>query len=272
MMTSRPLRLFFKIASLFLMAGVLLGEGLVYAANPVEKLFGYPEPESNEKPMYGFSSYEEFIQSRTVRQEVSDKELLRKIAQGPGGEAEGFRHLISRGWQYLSRDDGKTSMKRFNQAMLLRPHDFNVYWGFAANMGSQEKFEESLVLFEKARAFYRPEQLLNDWDYVTFLRDFARSHLLKIDAMQEGPEKQATAERLVALVDEGLSQPLAQKNPDMVGDMNLMAAVGLYEQGKYEESWKKVHAAKDLFPRLFEDAEVQDFVKALSKKMPEGQE
>ena len=253
-----------------LFAGILL---LLFSATahagPLHKLFGFPQADSNEKPMYGFSSYEDFIKNRTIRQEAADRKLIDEVTKGPGGEPEAFRHLVYRGWQYLSEGDWKTSMKRFNQTMLLRPHDFNVYWGFAANLGSQKKFDESLATFEKSKSFYQPSQLLHDWDYVTFLRDFANSHINKMDGMGDGSDKQAMAAQLIGITEEALGQPPSEKNKDIAADLNLMWAYGLYAQQKFEESWQKVHRTRALFPKLLEEPERAAFVKALSQKMPD---
>jgi tetratricopeptide (TPR) repeat protein len=59
-------------------------------------------------------------------------------------------HLISRGWEFLYAKKFDTSMMRFNQAWLLDSLNADIYWGFGNLLGMQQKFKESIPLFDRS--------------------------------------------------------------------------------------------------------------------------
>jgi len=63
---------------------------------------------------------------------------------------EATLHHINKGWEYFYKDELDTSMMRFNQAWLLDSNNADIYWGFGNILGKQQKFQESLIYFEKS--------------------------------------------------------------------------------------------------------------------------
>ncbi|MDP6344550.1 MAG: tetratricopeptide repeat protein [Alphaproteobacteria bacterium] len=59
---------------------------------------------------------------------------------------------VDLGWQYLSRGDHATAMKRFNQAWGLNPGNGRAYWGFAVILYTRDKdLAGAVKMFEWAR-------------------------------------------------------------------------------------------------------------------------
>ena len=84
---------------------------------------------------------------------ASDNEFIDKCTKDyKGDRKEAAKHFVMRGWEYFYKNKPDTSMMRFNQAWLLDSLNADVYWGFANLTGMQQKFKESLPLFERAIA------------------------------------------------------------------------------------------------------------------------
>lgn len=97
----------------------------------------------NKLPMYGgFKKCKEQIEY--------DREFIAAADKQYSHREDAAKHMIQRGWEYLSAQKLDTSMIRFNQAWLLDSTNYQIYWGFADLLGLQEKFRESLPFFAKA--------------------------------------------------------------------------------------------------------------------------
>lgn len=60
---------------------------------------------------------------------------------------------IKSAWEYFNRKDYETSMKRFNQAWLLNPNLYEIYWGFGSIIGNQGNSNAARKYFEIAKKF-----------------------------------------------------------------------------------------------------------------------
>ena len=67
-----------------------------------------------------------------------------------GDRKAAANHFVERGWEFFYKNKPDTAMMRFNQAWLLDSLNAQIYWGFANLVGMQQKFKESLPLFERA--------------------------------------------------------------------------------------------------------------------------
>ena len=63
---------------------------------------------------------------------------------------EATLYHINKGWDYFYKDELDSSMMRFNQAWLLDSTNADIFWGFGNILGKQQKFQESLIYFEKS--------------------------------------------------------------------------------------------------------------------------
>src|SRR5260221_9416180 len=77
----------------------------------------------NEQPMFG-------NQPKTPQMLVADAQFL-AAAEKYGTRAQVSDKSVQLGWQYFSKHDIPTAMKRFNQAWLLDPDNGDAFHGFA---------------------------------------------------------------------------------------------------------------------------------------------
>jgi tetratricopeptide (TPR) repeat protein len=116
-------------------------------------------PENIHKlPMYGRVK-------KCAAQIRSDSVFLSTYKDDPKKAAVRY---IKRGWDYIRENKPDTAMFRFNQAWMLDSLNADVYWGFANLMGMKQKYEESVLLFERCIA-------LNPTDFTVY-RDAAVSN------------------------------------------------------------------------------------------------
>lgn len=92
-----------------------------------------------------------------------DKEFLAAVDKAYSRREDAAKHMVQRGWQYLSAQKLDTAMMRFNQAWLLDSLNYQIYWGFGNLLGMQKKFKESLPFFTRSiKLNPKYTRLLND--------------------------------------------------------------------------------------------------------------
>ncbi len=169
------------------------------------------------------------------------------------------------GWQYLQKGDSKSAIKRFNQAMLLMGHDLNVYWGFGASLKAQKRYDQAVKMYRMGRSFYKPEQLIYEWDYVTFLRDYG---IVLPELMQETrDEKQGMAlvDELIEVTAEAIRDSHLQKNDTIGTDVYALASYAFFIKENYSESWRNIQLARKDFPKAFEGSDLAQRMLVLLK-------
>ena len=119
------------------LAAMLLPAGKAYAADPSAS----PYP-SNQQIMYGNVV-------KTPAMIASDKAFIDEFAAHGMSRQQGSNEMVERGWTAMNSGDMPTSIKRFNQAWLLDPDNYAVYWGFA------------VVLFGRDRDLASAERMFN---------------------------------------------------------------------------------------------------------------
>ncbi len=120
---------------------------------------GYPE-DANLLPMYGniekpphiIATDEQFIQSATGNGQITKE------------EASMYMTYVG-GWGYFFTEEYDMSMKRFNQAWLLNPENYHVYWGFGRLLEKQNKNNEAKEMYEKALSYYKQNNQKNLMKY-----------------------------------------------------------------------------------------------------------
>ena len=101
----------------------------------------------NEQPMYGG------IQKTAAMKKADDDYIRSVLAMGYTRES-GARKAVELGFQYFSRRDFATAMKRFNQAWILDPRLGDIYHGFALvlierdgnDWGAEQLFRKALSI------------------------------------------------------------------------------------------------------------------------------
>lgn len=130
------------------------------------------ELSANEMPMYGFSSYEQYLKERTPAIAQVDDDFVKSIIEKKGSKKAAVDDAASLGWYYLTKKgDPSTAMKRCNQAWLIDQDNFNVYWCYGAILGSAGNFVQSSLYFDMALLKYSRSQEMNPGDYAYLLKE-----------------------------------------------------------------------------------------------------
>ena len=147
-------------------------------------------------------------------------------------------------------------MRRFNQAWLLDPNYYQVYWGYGALSLADSSPKAAIIYFEKAiELINEPEQKHR------LLVDAARSYALQGNA--EKDTSQVESEKLlnksISLIDKAL------KIAPQFGNAYYWGAKVYRSLGKYKKSWEMVKRARDVAGFQFDPKFLED----LSNVMPE---
>lgn len=226
------------------------------------------ESPANERPLFGEPDYESYVAHRSPAVKEVDERFVRGITQEMGHE-QAFKNALQLAWQFYSEGDLKTSIKRFNQALLIEHDNYNAYWGLGAVLGSQKQYDESLALFKKAKDLFTPSKEYAAGDYLTFLRDYANIYNEKMDTLKDGPAKNEAAAELILFATTATQAPVVEGKEAMLADIYLMWAKALYVQKNFSESWEKIHVARQILPALLNEPERAHFIAQLKEKMPE---
>jgi tetratricopeptide (TPR) repeat protein len=221
--------------TVFLISGITFLSLVGYGGSPTAP---------NEQPMYG-------NQPKTVAQQEADKQFIEEVTKAAGSKEKAAGQMIQRGWEFISKGDLSTAMKRFNQAWLLTPDDMNVYWGFGAILGSQEKFNEAIGMFEKAQSLAPTNARL--------ISDLGRTY-----AMQASRESSPEKKKIILEKSFETFERAASLTP---GDANIYFqwALAYFYGENYESSWIMIHKAQ----AINKNAVDPRFLRDLSSKLPE---
>jgi Tfp pilus assembly protein PilF len=131
----------------------------------------------NTLPMYGCSSYEEYINSRTPKQKEADEFLISSITAQYGNDVVVSSNAANKkGWD-LVKTDIVTARKRFNQAWLIDHNNFVTFWQFAITYAQENKNDLALADFERAVSLYDKKYETAKDDFTTLICDRALSYL-----------------------------------------------------------------------------------------------
>ena len=201
-------------------------------------MFGQPKiarPENLKK------ADELFIQESTIRF---------------GNRNAGSNTLAAQGWAALHAKQPAVAMQRFNQAWLLNPKNFRVFWGFGAVMSEGGRLAEALEYLETAR------ELIDDpAQRVALLCDLGTvysEHAARLPA-----DRQLERAQSFVLANSRFAESL-ENDPKYAMSWREWA-LSLYEQERYSEAWVKVKQARENRAEPFPP----EFLKKLSAKMPE---
>lgn len=96
----------------------------------------------NELPLYGDSP-------KSPEEIATDKQFIADVVKAAGTKEKALEAMIDRGWDMIDKHDISGAIRRFNQAYLLSPNDYRIYWGLGIASGMQGDFNKSIELFEK---------------------------------------------------------------------------------------------------------------------------
>lgn len=206
---------------------------------------------SEKLPMFG--------QPKIVRPEnlkKADEAFIRDSMLRFGNRAAGSNALAEEGWRAVRARQADLAMQRFNQAWLLNPKNYRVFWGFSAIMSERGKLAEALEHLETAR------QLLDDpAQRVPLLCDLGTLH--SEYAARLPADRQLERAQHFVLANNRFTESL-ENDPKYAMSWREWA-MSLYAQERYSEAWVKVKQARENGAEPFP----ADFLEKLSAKMPE---
>ncbi|MGD8907977.1 MAG: tetratricopeptide repeat protein, partial [Chromatiales bacterium] len=193
-------------------------------------------------PMYGQPEID-----RPAHLVKADEDFINSVVSGFGTRKEASKAWWAQGEKHMSQGNLDFAMRRYNQAWLLNPNNYQPYWGFARVQLEKGNVDDALKYFIKA------ESLIDDP---------RRKPALLSDMGSAYSVKGSTDSSYFAKANSKFAQS-TKLDPKYPNSWRLWA-FSLYEQGKYRDAWKKVEMAENLRARPFP----RRFLSALSEKMP----
>lgn len=186
----------------------------------------------------------------------ADDEFIRNSTLRFGNRIAGSNALAAQGWTAIGARQSDVAMQRLNQAWLLNPKNYRVFWGFGALMSERGRLAEALEHLETAR------QLVDDpAQRVALLCDLGTVH--SEYAARLPADRQLERAQHFVLANSRFTESL-ENDPKYAMSWREWA-ISLYEQERYSEAWVKVKQARENKAEPFP----ADFLKKLSAKMPE---
>jgi tetratricopeptide (TPR) repeat protein len=206
---------------------------------------------TDKLPMFGQPG---IARSENLKQ--ADEEFIRNSTLRFGSRNAASNALAAQGWTAIRAKQSDVAMQRFNQAWLLNPKNYRVFWGFGAILSERGKLAEALEHLETAR------QLVDDpAQRVALLCDLGTVHS-EYAARLPADRELERAQHFV-LANSRFTESL-ENDPKYAMSWREWA-MSLYEQERYSEAWVKVEQARENKAEPFPP----DFLKKLSAKMPE---
>jgi len=173
-----------------------------------------------------------------------DSEFIDKVVNGFGDRKKASTLWWQQGDKFANEGNLDYAMRRYNQSWLLNPENYQPYWGFGRVMLQQQKYNESIKYFEKAKSL-----IDDDYQKVALLSDFG-------SALSYAAINSTEVNKKNELYRKAESNFLESTNLDKeYGKAWLQWAYSLYQQEKYNESKEKLIKAKSLgesYPKLEE--------------------
>lgn len=231
----------FTIAALFLFFQIAFAvPGRCADADPTDTLPMFGQPKIN----------------RSEDQKKSDEAFIRDSTLRFGSRQAGSNTLAAQGWVAARAGQDDVAMRRFNQAWLLNPKNYSVFWGFGAMLSGKGKLSEALEYLETAR------ELVNDpKQRVALLCDLGAVH--SAYAARLPADRQLERAQQFVLANNRFTESL-DNDPTFAQSWREWA-ISLYDQERYSEAWIRVKKARELDAEPFPP----EFLEKLSAKMPE---
>ena len=186
----------------------------------------------------------------------ADEAFIRDTTLRYGSRQAASNALATQGWAAIRAKQGDVAMQRFNQAWLLNPKNYSVFWGFGAVLSDRGKLADAIEQLETAR------ELTDDSTQRTaVLCDLGTVH--SEYAARMPAEKQLERAHHFVVANNRFTESL-ELNPKYAPSWREWA-ISLYAQERYSEAWIRVRQARALDADPFPP----EFLKKLSEKMSE---
>ena len=194
--------------------------------------------------------------ARTDEQKKSDEAFVLDTTLRYGNRQAASNTIATQGWAAVRSKQLDLAMQRFNQAWLLNPKNYSVFWGFGAVLSNRGKLNAALDQLEKAR-----ELVEDPTQRVALLCDLGAVHSAYAASLPK--EKELERAQHFVLANSRFTESL-ENDPKFAPSWREWA-ISLFDQERYSEAWIRVKRARELKAEPFP----QDFLKKLAAKMPE---
>jgi tetratricopeptide (TPR) repeat protein len=185
----------------------------------------------DQQPMFGSTDRADDPALR-----AADRLFVAAIVGRYGGRREGSAAMTRDAWRLLHGNDAAGAMRLFNEAWVVDPSYYDVYWGFGAILQGRGELDAAIPMLERANTLPDVHQA----NRAPLLGDLANLYALKAASLAPGAAGRGEYfERANAIfaeatgIDPGNAQPWVQW------------IVGLLYQARYDEAWSKVEAARE---------------------------
>ncbi|MDR2853036.1 MAG: hypothetical protein LBV61_08320 [Burkholderiaceae bacterium] len=210
------------------------------------------EQRIDDIPMYGQPAI-----PRPENLKKADEDFINEAVAGLGTREAASKAWFAQGEEFLQKRNLDFAMRRYNQAWLLNPNNYQPYWGFGRVMLERGKFDEAIDYLERSKA------LIDDqYQRIGLIVDLGTAYSVKAEAVSKTNAADEGA-RFFALANHTYNEALSLD--PKYGNGWWRWAMSLYEQGDYAQAWEKVQQARAQNARPFPPA----FLRALEQKMPE---
>ena len=186
----------------------------------------------NEKRIDNLPMYGQPEIPRLEYMQKADEDFIRRAAAGFGGD----RHKASIAWhtqaeKFMAEGNVHYAMRRYNQSWLLDPENYLPYWGFGRVMVDRDKIDEAIKYFETANA------LFNDpYQKSSLFSDTGSVYSYKAESI---PSEKITERKYYFDLANQYFKNSTLDDPSYPIPWYRWA-FSLYEQGRYEDAWKKL--------------------------------
>jgi hypothetical protein len=218
---------------------------------PVSWAAGQGDP-TEKLPMYGQPGI-----ARPENLKKLDEDFIRDATFRFGSRGAASRVLSEQGWANVRKGMLDVAMRRFNEAWLVNPKNYQVFWGFGAVLSEQGKLTAAIEQLETAR------ELIDDpKQRVLLLSDLGTVH--SVYGVRMPAERQLERAQHFVIANNRFAESL-EIDPNNARSWRDWA-ISLYEQERYSEAWVKAKRAMELNAQPFP----ADFLENLKKKVPEA--
>jgi tetratricopeptide (TPR) repeat protein len=203
-------------------------------------------------PMYG---QPEVARSEDLKK--ADEAFIRDATFRFGSRGAASRVLSEQGWANVRKGMLDVAMRRFNEAWLLNPKNYQAFWGFGAVLSEQGKLTAAIEQLETAR------ELIDDpKQKVLLLCDLGTVH--SVYGVRLPAERQLDRAQHFVIANNRFAESL-EIDPNSARSWRDWA-ISLYEQERYSEAWLRAKRAMELNAQPFP----ANFLESLKKKVPEA--
>jgi tetratricopeptide (TPR) repeat protein len=203
-------------------------------------------------PMYGQPEI-----ARPEDLKKTDEAFIRDATFRFGSRGAASRALSEQGWANVRQGMLDVAMRRFNEAWLLNPKNYQAFWGFGAVLSEQGKLTAAIEQLETARELIdEPKQK------VLLLCDLGTVH--SVYAVRLPADKQLDRAQHFVIANNRFAESL-EIDPNSARSWRDWA-ISLYEQERYSEAWLRAKRAIELKAQPFPP----NFLESLRKKVAEA--